>query len=201
MMGKNQGFLPMATQVPSLPFERKILRRSQLKHWFYDHLTGFSAVLLSAGVIFVVAVHAIGAAVLTGVLGLLYFINQHRLNETRLFLELFRDFNQRYDKMADDVHRALGRKQPQPLSPAEEATLVGYFNLCGEELLMFRQGYIHPDAWTAWRLGMNDVFKNQAIRRFWAREGILGSYYGLENLFPVDAEPNEAVDPAAGASA
>ena len=63
---------------------------------------------------------------------------------------------------------------------------------------MFRQGYIHPDAWTAWRLGMNDVFKNQAIRRFWAREGILGSYYGLENLFPVDAEPNEAVDPAAG---
>ena len=187
-----EGTRPVAMKVEA-GLERSILKRSRLKHRLYERLTGLSIVLLSAGVISVVAFATVGAAVLTGTLGFLYFVNQHRLNETRLFLDLFRDFNQRYDKLGDDLHRILQRESSEALSPADKGTLVSYFNLCGEEFLMFRQGYIHPDAWTAWRRGMDDVFTHPAIRAYWGVESRLASYYGLENLYAVDDAAQQAV--------
>jgi hypothetical protein len=91
-----------------------------------------------------------------------------------LFKELFAEFNRRHDEM--------NRKLEQiRLGDANEdiGTLVGYFNLCGEEYLFFREGYIYPEVWQAWCRGMLWYLRDDGIRTLWDDQMTLGSYYGL----------------------
>jgi len=67
-----------------------------------------------------------------------------------------------------------------PLTSEEELALVDYFNLCAEEYLFHRRGYIDPDAWSAWTAGMRDVFSSDRVRAFWDKEAGTNSYYGLQ---------------------
>ena len=69
-----------------------------------------------------------------------YFVQSQKLDELRLFKDLFTDFNCRYDKMNDtleNIRAGNGRNGAEV-----KKTLVDYFNLCAEECLFFR-GRIH----------------------------------------------------------
>ena len=54
-----------------------------------------------------------------------------------------------------------------------------YFNLCAEEYLFFKEGYIHPEAWQSWCRGMVCYLQDDGIRGAWNEEMTLGSYYDL----------------------
>lgn len=114
----------------------------------------------------------IGAAV-----SLIYVIQKQQLEEAKLFKELFVQFNERYDQLNEDLNRikCLGL-----ISSKDRDTLNDYFNLCGEEYLFYRQGYIYPEVWKSWTLGMKLFYDSDAIRPIWVAELKTGSYYGLD---------------------
>ena len=119
----------------------------------------------------------IGSVLATG-LAFIYFVQQQRLAETSLFKELFTEFNSRYDKLNDKLVALRG--QTKELTVEQKAVLLDYFNLCAEEYLFYKEGYIYPEVWTAWCRGMLWYLEEEPFRSFWALEERTKSYYGLD---------------------
>ena len=115
-------------------------------------------------------------------LSLAYFIQKQKLEETKVFNDLFREYNERYATLSSELAKIQDRPQSEELNDAERTTLIEYFNLCGEEYLMYSKGYIFPEVWRAWENGIGEYFQHNRIRPFWMREKESESYYGLEAL-------------------
>ncbi len=120
---------------------------------------------------------ALVGAVIAGVLGFCYFVQQQKLAETALFHQLFTAFNARYDTMNDRLV-AIADKAGQA-TVEERALIIDYFNLCAEEYLFFKEGYIHRDAWRAWCRGMHWYLRRHPFRDIWHEEIKTESFYGL----------------------
>lgn len=174
--------------MPDFPDRPRSLRprlATRVKHWLFRSygwialaaFVGLVAFNLIAGV--EVGVTVAGAA---ATLTFVHFVQQQKLAETRLFRELFTEFNQRYDEMNERVNALAGRSREE-LKPDELALLYDYFNLCGEEYLFYELGYIVPDAWESWERGMLEhIACSPAIAAVWAEERKSESYYGLESV-------------------
>ncbi|MGH9855944.1 MAG: hypothetical protein ACREBD_39415 [Blastocatellia bacterium] len=112
-----------------------------------------------------------------------YFIQKQQLEELTLFKGLFTDFNKRYDEMNDKVNKIANAEIKRPLTPEEKDILDDYFNLCSEEYLFHRKGYIYDEVWVAWSNGMRFFLnKDVRIREYWLTEKETNSYYGLDIL-------------------
>ncbi len=153
------------------------------KFWVYEHseLIVLFLVLITGAILFLVR-GSIGTLAVTAVgtvLSLAYFLQKQKLDEIRLFKELFVDFNKRYEDLNGALTTFRNSNIDTILTDEEKQTLVNYFNLCAEEYLFHRRGYIHPDAWKVWIKGMDDVFANQRVSEFWRKEWGPESYYGL----------------------
>lgn len=153
-----------------------------LKHLFFKY-SGISCTILS--------VLAVGLTwrvsgqnwqlVLTvagGALSFSYFVQKQKLEELRLFKELFKEFNARYDSLQDRLLPVLCKTEGD-LTSDELFVVNEYFNLCGEEYLYYRLGYIDPAAWIAWENGMRFYMKNSRIAGFWKKDSLSDSFYGL----------------------
>lgn len=114
---------------------------------------------------------------LGGVATFVLAVQKQKMEELRLFDELFARFNRRFDEMNETLNAI--RDSQGSLSEAQENQLYDYFNLCGEEYLMYVEGYIHPRVWQAWKRGMQDFRRDRRIRVLWDKELRTGSYYDL----------------------
>lgn len=108
-----------------------------------------------------------------------FLIQRQKLQETKLFSKLFKDFNNRYDEMNESLVNIRNKKE---LDPEDESHLVDYFNLCAEEYLFKKRGYIPSDVWKSWKNGMAFYMKDDNIKQLWLKERESESYYGLEML-------------------
>jgi hypothetical protein len=117
-------------------------------------------------------------SVLGGAGGLTTFLYSQHLQETRLFTELFHVFNERYDRLNQRLNE-LASSAGTGLSTDSQQLLMDYFNLCAEEYLYFRSGYIDDDVWRSWTRGMRVYAQVPVIREIWERELASGSYYGF----------------------
>jgi hypothetical protein len=118
-------------------------------------------------------------SVLGGAGGLTTFLYSQHLQETRLFTELFQVFNERYDRLNQRLNELASVVDGTALSADSQQLLMDYFNLCAEEYLYFRSGYIDEDVWRSWTCGMRVYAQVPAIRQIWERELAGGSYYGF----------------------
>lgn len=121
-------------------------------------------------------VSLVGAAI-AGTIGFFYFVQQQNLAETQLFHQLFTAFNARYDKLNGPL--ALIPISADPLSDSNRSLIVDYFNLCAEEYLFYKQGYIHPDVWRSWCRGMRWYTTRHPFKDIWHDEVKIESFYGL----------------------
>lgn len=117
--------------------------------------------------------------VLAGTASFAYFVQKQKLEETGLFRELFERFNERYNAMNERLAGIVNSKSDSPLTSQEETLLVDYFNLCAEEFLYFRRGYIFPEVWQSWYNGMQQYFANARVKALWEQELRTNSYYGF----------------------
>ncbi len=108
-----------------------------------------------------------------------YFVQKQRLEEIRLFREIFSECNQRYESINDDINIIIDGDNGSELTVKEKNCLDDYFNLCGEEFLYFKQGYIYPDVWASWLNGMKSIVDDKRINQHWGKEKESGSFYGL----------------------
>jgi hypothetical protein len=111
--------------------------------------------------------------------GFFYFLYRQHLDETKLFNDLFVGFNKRYAEFNVGLNEIRFGGQENDLSKEEKDLLYSYFNLCAEEYLFYKVGYIEHDVWNSWRCGMADFFENLRIRKLWNEEKKC-AYYGFE---------------------
>lgn len=150
-----------------------------MRSWLFRYY-GWLASLAAVAVLVCAMRSGAWQAVLTpsaaAILGFCYFVQQQKLAETNLFERLFSSFNQRYDelngKLADIAEQQVG-------STDARRVVVDYFNLCAEEYLFYKQGYIHPDAWVAWCRGMLWYLRRHPFKDVWEEEIETDSFYGL----------------------
>ncbi|HEX7999932.1 MAG TPA: hypothetical protein VF528_16205 [Pyrinomonadaceae bacterium] len=115
-----------------------------------------------------------------GLVSFFYFIQKEKLEELELFKQLFTEFNSRYDKLNGRLNKIVIQDPQKPLSPNEENTLNDYFNLCAEEFLFYKRGYIYEEVWQAWQNGMSYYIAFKRIGDKWKEEEKTNSYYGLK---------------------
>lgn len=113
-----------------------------------------------------------------GIAGFVYFLYSQHNQDTQLFITLFKDFNARYDNMNEKLNAIVDRESSE-LSRDDEKVLFDYFNLCAEEYLFYKTGYIDRDVWCSWLVGMKYFVRNANIRSLWESELKTGSYYGF----------------------
>jgi hypothetical protein len=70
-------------------------------------------------------------------------------------------------------------KKDGPFLPEEEDEFVDYFNLCAEEYMFWRAGYIDRRVWDGWRNGMRCFGRDSRVADLWNRERTSDSYYGF----------------------
>jgi hypothetical protein len=119
------------------------------------------------------------ASAIGGVAGFTYFLYRQHLDETKLFKELFAEFNHRYDALNDPLNAILFGPREGELSAHERARLFSYFNLCAEEYFFYKAGYIDRSVWAFWYRGMEVFFEHPLIRALWDQDCIADSYYGF----------------------
>ena len=156
----------------------------KLKWWFFDNHLQISGLLL----IFVFTVCmfvssfrscAVLFPAVATILGFNYFVFKQHLEETHLFKELFTEFNRRYDELNGPLYALLSKPPDQPLTAEETTLLYDYFNLCAEEFLYYRKGFIYPVVWEAWCNGMRIFYADPRIRALWEMDSGTLSYYGF----------------------
>ena len=82
--------------------------------------------------------------------------------------------------MQNEGLNQIFKKPPEEsLTNPEVEILFNYFNLCGEEYLYYKRGFIYPEVWQAWKNGMRLFRKNPRIKNLWDADLETGSYYGL----------------------
>ena len=108
-----------------------------------------------------------------------YFLYTQHLQETRLFAELFHEFNTRYNDLNEGLNDIAYREQSSMLSLEDRQVLFDYFNLCAEEYLYFKSGYIDLEVWQSWVSGMRFFAKSPEVLRLWSEELRSSSYYGF----------------------
>lgn len=158
------------------------------RHWVYKHYWWVALVvggiLVSASLLYGGGDRVgLAGAVVAGALGFCYFAVQQKLAEIQLFHELFIRFNERYDVMNGKLSDILERESD--LTSEQRKLVVDYFNLCAEEFLFYKEGYIPPDVWRSWCRGMAAYLQRHPFRDIWNEEVIGESFYGLtkEKIF------------------
>jgi hypothetical protein len=122
--------------------------------------------------------------------------SQHNQNTER-FIDLFRDFNAQYDGLNNRLNALLLRDGNLVLTAEDEQLLYDYYNLCAEEFLYFKSGYIDTEVWQSWLRGMKYFASNAQVRRLWRKELESGSYYGFPMAL-IDAVPEPPLPTIAG---
>jgi hypothetical protein len=113
-----------------------------------------------------------------GLFSFFYFIQKQQLDELERFKELFNYFNEKYNDLNDKLNKIIKPNSRKPLPQEEIGILYDYFNLCAEEYLYFRKGYIYPEVWTAWCNGIKSFLEDKRVYDLWVKEDS-ASYYGL----------------------
>ncbi len=127
----------------------------------------------------------VSIAVAGAVLGLAYFVQQQHLQNARFFKELATEFNQRYDVQNGKLLRHIEQDSGKPFTPEQTHDFIDYFNLCAEEWLFYKAGYIYDEVWQTWFNGMRQYGRDPRVARLWHQERQTESYYGLD--FPIEA--------------
>ena len=119
-------------------------------------------------------------AIFGGLISFFYFIQKQHLEELKLFKELFKYFNEKYDCLNEKLNKIALDDINKPFTKDEIDTLYDYFNLCSEEYLYYTKGYIYPEAWKAWCNGIEFFLEHKRIGDKWAEEEKnAASYYNL----------------------
>lgn len=114
--------------------------------------------------------------------GSYYFIHKQKLEEIKLFKELFTEFNKRYDDLNDDLTKIIDGPDKEEFNQHKKMKVIDYFNLCAEEYFFYKRGYIPSEVWINWRNGIKEKFSSQHIKEVWEQEKQNGSYYGLNKI-------------------
>jgi predicted membrane channel-forming protein YqfA (hemolysin III family) len=126
----------------------------------------------------------IGAVLATGI-SLSIGVRQYKIENDKMFKELFEAFNKKYDCKFNNRFNQLDEllnKDPDFTlkDEVDRLLIIDYLNFCSEEYLWYTKGRVPEIVWNSWEEGMlyflnlkpiNQVVQIQKIQK--------NSYYGL----------------------
>jgi hypothetical protein len=116
-----------------------------------------------------------------GIWALAFYLHGKQGEDAKFLKELLSEFNRRYNKLNDRLRAALNKQGP--FETDADAKFIDYFNVCAEEWVFWKGGYIPEGIWIAWANGMKQYGQDARVKELWERERRSNSYYGFE--FPV----------------
>jgi len=179
----NNGFGQKTVAILNGPFEIGEVAKTMeylermIKRFLYKFV-GVIAVFAFVAVLCIYRSWEVRMTAITGIISSVYFVQKHRLEELHLFKDLFKEFNERYDNINEELNRIVA--SDGELSKEDKDTLFNYFNLCAEEYLYYKEGYVLLSVWKAWENGMKIFFSDQRVGRLWDEERATNSYYGFK---------------------
>ncbi len=108
-------------------------------------------------------------------LSLIYFFQKQRLEELKVFKQLFTEFNNRYDDLNGKLYAI--KQEDEKVNFHE--TMDDYFNLCAEEYLFFTKGLILDEVWGSWCRGIQEHLKTKKIKDYCLKAQEENSFYSL----------------------
>lgn len=123
------------------------------------------------------------AIIATGI-SISFGIRQSKIENDKIFKELFISFNQKYDEKFNNSLNEIVAKNIEnreyKLIPIEVKVVIDYLNFCAEEYLWYSKGRIDESVWQSWENGMRYYLSNPSILPFVVKEKKQkDSYYGL----------------------
>lgn len=121
---------------------------------------------------------------LLGTVATLYFGSiKYRIENDKLFKELFQEFNSRYDIRFNDLINELKYDSNREINNDERNLIIDYLNLCSEEYLWRSKNRIPRNVWISWKAGIIENLKINQVKNVYENE-ILSengkkSFYGL----------------------
>ena len=117
--------------------------------------------------------------------GTIYFgLLKYRIENDRVFKELFDSFNKRYTSEFNKLINKIRDNNKYELSSDDEIIIIDYFNLSAEEYLWYQRGRIPNKVWRSWKSGILENLRIAQIRKVYnsemKTEDGKKSYYGLE---------------------
>lgn len=112
---------------------------------------------------------------------LLISFNQNRLEKRKAQRDLFEKFNQRFNSLNEDLNAIRAGSFAATAQKSAESVVQDYLNLCSEEYLWRKRGFVDEEVWSAWLSGIHYYLKSPAILKVFVREQKTApySYYGF----------------------
>ncbi len=137
------------------------------------------------------SIEILSMVVATGI-SISFGIRQYKIENDKIFKELFTGFNEKYDIKFNNILNEIDRKTKnndqyelaiyEEMKIDEPAIIIDYLNLCAEEYLWHKKGRISKVVWKSWEAGMVYYLNIKSINKYILNEkGQKDSYYGLFN--------------------
>ena len=117
-------------------------------------------------------------AAVGGIWALAFYLHKQHAEDARFLKELMTEFNARYNQLNNDLQSALWREEP--FDTQTKLKFIDYFNLCAEEWMFWKLGYIYAPVWIAWENGMKQYGTDSRVKDLWEKERQTDSHYGFE---------------------
>ena len=156
---------------------------------------GFILTAISfAIVIYLIWYKQVNTAMAIGIMGVFvsfYFgILKYKLENDKIFKDLFVTFNERYNDELNDLLNTLRIEEDRVLKNNEIKLIVDYFNLCAEEYLWYSRNRIPTTVWLAWKAGIMENLKINQVKEVYLQEtktkNAQKSFYGLAKELNVE---------------
>ena len=113
-----------------------------------------------------------------------FSLRQYRIENDKMFKELFIMYNEKYDtkfnNCLNEIDKEVSKDSSYKLSEIQKPIIIDYLNLCAEEYLWYRKGRIDTLAWNSWERGMKYYLNISAIKKVIQNEQKQkDSYYGI----------------------
>ncbi len=113
-----------------------------------------------------------------------FSFRQYKIEDDKIFKELFQMFNEKYDTKFNDslnkIEKKYFEKNDYELTEIEVALIIDYLNLCAEEYLWYSKSRIDENVWLSWKKGMEYYIKIEPIKKVVeTQKEQKDSYYGL----------------------
>lgn len=128
-------------------------------------------------------IEIIGAVLATGI-SISFGVRQYKMENDKMFKELFESFNSRYDTKFNNKLNEIDSKYKVSkellIDENDKLLIIDYLNLCSEEYLWYQKGRIPEIVWQSWENGMLYFLNLEPINKIiqTQREQKI-SYYGL----------------------
>lgn len=118
--------------------------------------------------------------IITTLISFVYFIQKQSMEDDKLELEAFSNFNNRYFSLSSKISMILDKSEDEQLTNHEKETLDEYFSLCVEEYFYFKKGRISLGIWQNWAHGISaTVRSHELIQSYWNKTIRNKVNYGL----------------------